>query len=286
MGWASMFKDALNGVLEPFNIAVSSRTAERAEMARLRELDAAGHFGRPVFPLLAQFAGCDPMPVLQAVKSHSAETARFARSPGEAGYSFDNDYFGSADAEVAYALVRRLRPGKIIEIGSGNSTHLFREAIRDGGLTTRLVSIDPTPRRSVTAVTDQAIARRVEHIPADFLTDALESGDILFIDSSHRISIGNDVSVLLLNIVPALRAGVIIHLHDIFLPYDYPRGWVLDHRWHMEEQYLVQAMLQGSDGYQVLWAAHYFQSKLPDFSSYFHQPGPSDATSLWLRKAW
>ena len=96
---------------------------------------------------------------------------------------------------------------------------------------------------------------------------------------------GNDVVHLLLKVVPSLKPGVIIHLHDIFLPFDYPRSSVLEYRWSMEEQYLVQAMLQETENYVALWAGYFFERTLPNFANNFHLAGAGNATSLWLCKA-
>ena len=274
----------LNTMLGPLNIVIDSRSTERAEAARLAALEAAGHFTRPVFPLLPQFGRCDPAPLLATVERYRDATARFLAPATAEEYGFDNAYFGSADAEVAYAIVRDNKPKTIVEIGSGNSTLLLRAAITDENLRARLVSIDPSPRRSISHAADEIIAEPAEQVPADYFSANLQSGDVLFIDSSHRVKIGGDVVKIILEIMPALPPGVLIHLHDIFLPYDYPRGWVIGERWVMEEQYLVQAMLQGSHDYEVLWPGYHVQHVLPGFAAHFHQAQASDATSLWLRK--
>lgn len=274
----------LNAVLEPFNIVIDSLTAERCEAARLAALDASGHFARPVFPLLPQFERCDPAPLLTAVQRCHEATARFLRPVAEGEYSFDNFYFDSADAEIAYAIIRDVQPKTIVEIGSGNSTLLSRAAIADGGLQTRLVSIDPSPRRPIAQAADEVIARPAERVSTDFFAASLLSGDVLFVDSSHHVQTGTDVVSIILKVIPRLPPGVLIHFHDIFLPYDYPRRWVVEERWLMEEQYLVQAMLQESDRYEVLWPGYYFQQTLPRFNDQFHLPPSSNATSLWLRK--
>ena len=99
--------------------------------------------------------------------------------------------------------------------------------------------------------------------------ETLKCNDILFIDSSHQIRIGNDVVKLLLDIIPALKKGVLVHFHDIFLPYDYPRQWIIDNRWEWNEQYLVQAMLQGSVEFEVLWPGHFLQRTFPNFANLF-----------------
>jgi predicted O-methyltransferase YrrM len=280
----SRFKAQLNKWLEPLNIRIDSCTAERAEMTRLLLLEKAGHFSRPVFPVLAQFIGCDPAPLLEALESVKDATRRFSVAGRGDGYSYSNYYFTSPDADVAYALIRQLKPRRIIEVGSGNSTQLFREAITDGGLDTELVSIDPLPRKTVDAIADKVLKQRLEHISESYIREALDRNDVLFIDSSHEIRVGNDVVHLLLNIVPTLKKGVVIHLHDIFLPFEYPRQWVINNRWNWNEQYLVQAMLQGSDQFEVLWAGHFLQKTLPQFSNYFESKSHGVATSLWLRK--
>ena len=276
----------MNEWLAYLNLKLETRTADRAEMARLLNLEQAGHFRNQVFPVLPQIARCNPNPLLGEVDKHRRQMSQFVR-PGEDGrYSFSNDYFTSPDAEVAYALIRLLRPKRIVEVGSGNSTYLFRDAITDGGLSTKLVSIDPSPRTEVQSVADQVIRRKVEDVPASDLQDALLSNDVLFIDSSHEIRSGNDVVSLFLRLVPELRSGVVIHVHDIFLPFEYPREWIVENTLNVNwaEQYLVHAMLQGSDQFEVLWPGHFLQRTLPDFDDHFSGKPVGVAKSLWLRK--
>lgn len=284
MAISTKLKEWANIRLAAFNIRIDSLTADRAECARLLNLDKNGQFNRAVFPILSQFSDCDPFPVLKAVAKCQETTKRFALTNGDESYSYANEYFTTPDAEVAYAMIREIRPRCLVEVGSGNSTHLFRAAIEDGKLNTELVSIDPLPRKAVETVASRVIKQRVEQVPLSFICDALDDNDILFIDSSHQICIGNDVVNLLLNVVPALKRGVVIHLHDIFLPFEYPRDWVIENRWPWNEQYLVQAMMQGSDRFEVLWPGHYLQKTMPYFCSYFEAERQGTATSLWLRK--
>jgi predicted O-methyltransferase YrrM len=283
MPLASHVKNLLNGALAPFNARVESRTAERVEAARLSELDREGHFSRQMFPVLPQFVACDPGPVLAAVAGFREATQRFCSSRG-GEYSYLNDYFSSPDAEVAYALVRSLRPRRLIEVGSGNSTLLFRGAIRDGGLSTELVSIDPAPRTTIEHAADRVVKRRLERLPAGETIDALSANDIFFIDSSHDVRIGSDVVELFLKIVPSLKKGVVVHVHDIFLPFEYPRSWIIDKRWSWNEQYLVQGILQDSDRFEVLWPGHYLQRTWSGFADHFNSAFVGRAASLWLRK--
>ena len=286
MSLRSKVKHTVNEWLAHFNLKIETRTADRAEMARLLNLEQAGHFRNQAFPVLPQIAKCDPNPLLGALDKHRPQTSRFARPTEDGRYSFSNSYFTSPDAEVAYALIRLLDPKRIVEVGSGNSTYLFREAIMDGRLNTKLVSIDPSPRREVQSVADQVIRQRLEDVPSSDLQDVLQSNDILFIDSSHEIRSGNDVVNLFLRVVPQLRSGVVIHVHDIFLPFEYPREWIVENTLNVDwaEQYLVQAMLQGSDQFEVLWPGHFLQRTWPEFADHFDGKPIGIATSLWLRK--
>jgi predicted O-methyltransferase YrrM len=276
-------KNFLNGALAPFNARVESRTAGRIEAARLATLDRSGHFSRPMFPVLPQFLACDPAPVLAAVTSFREATERFS-TPRDSEYCYLNDYFSSPDAEVAYALVRSLHPRRLIEVGSGNSTLLFRAAIRDGGLNTELVSIDPAPRTTIEHAADRVVKRRLEQLPSVEIIDALSANDILFIDSSHDVRIGSDVVELFLKILPSLKEGVVVHVHDIFLPFEYPRDWIIENKWTWNEQYLVQGILQDSDRFEVLWPGHYLQRTLFGFADHFNSAFVGTAASLWLRK--
>ncbi len=245
-------------------------------------LDADGQFAKAVFPVLPLFEKCSPEKILLAVDRFREITDGFCRIR-DGRYSLQNNYFSSPDAEVAYALVRDIQPRLIVEVGSGNSTELFREAIRDAGIATELTSIDPRPRKSVGDAANRILKCRLEDVPAlEF--ERLGRNDILFIDSSHEIRPGNDVVRLYSNILPQLADGVLIHVHDIFLPYEYPAEWILKNRWPWNEQYLVQALLQDSDAYEVLWPGHYLQRTLPAFARHFPPMPNRRATSLWLRK--
>jgi hypothetical protein len=136
----------------------------------------------------------------------------------------------------------------------------------------------------VETIADRILNQRIESTLPSVIVDALHDGDILFIDSSHEIRTGNDVVHLFLNVVPFLRSGVIVHIHDIFLPFDYPSEWMIENKFPWNEQYLVQALLQGSEEFEVLWPGHFLQRTLPEFRSYFNSEQQGTATSLWLKK--
>lgn len=283
MSLAGNIKGWINRGLLPWNVRIQSLTAERAEKARLVMLDNNGHFDRAVLPVLDSFAQCDPQVVLDLVSQYKPQRESFLREPCGGSYSYHNNYYTSPDAEVAYSLVRHSAPRTIVEVGSGNSTFLLRAAIRDGGLGTELIAVDPAPRIGVADAADHLILKRVEEVDSDVLVAKLRSGDILFIDSSHQVEVGNDVLELVLRCLPRLEKGVIVHFHDIFLPYEYPREWVVEFDWKMGEQYLVHALLADSQRYEVIWAGHYHQRTLSDFGSHFDQAAEGRASSLWLR---
>ncbi len=285
MSVAGRAKAILNAGLRRFDMRIESLAAERAEHSRLQLLEDSGQFIREVFPVLPSFASCNAAPLLESVRRYADSAAAFDTKGDPSGFRMSNEYFSSPDAEVAYSLVREFRPGRIVEIGSGNSTCLFRAAIRDGGLATELVAIDPSPRREVTGVADRVFEMRLQDLDENELLDMLGPGDVLFIDSSHKVESGSDVVVLLLRLLPALRRGVLVHLHDIFLPFEYPREWLVDLGWGWNEQYLVQALLQDSQTYDVLWPGYYLQRTLPGFREHFHSEVPGRGSSLWLRKS-
>ena len=274
-----------NRWLSHVNVRIDSLTAEKAEISRLETLVREQHFTRQVFPLTDVMARSDHGWVLAAVDDRASDFEQM-KSPvaNSTGYSFANAFFSSPDAEVLYGIVRNRRPAQIIEIGCGNSTRVSRLAIRSAGLSTKVTCIDPLPRLDVTSLCDAVFASEVEKLRDPSLFADLVADDILFIDSSHEVKPGNDVVYLYSHILPALRRGVLVHIHDIFLPYEYPYEWIVRERWPWTEAYLVQAMLAFGDAFQVVWPGHFLQRTLPGFRSHFANFTRGNAQSLWLRK--
>jgi len=200
---------------------------------------------------------------------------RFDSRPVEDSYHYGNGYFECCDAEVAYCMVRHWKPHRIIEIGSGYSSRTMAAALRTNiekdGVVGELISIDPHPERVPSdglgdLVT--VIAKPVQHLETRLFA-TLQPDDILFIDSSHVVGVGSDVTRVYLQILPALPPGVLVHAHDIFLPYDYPRDAVLRNLWFWSEQYLLQAFLSFNTEFEVLWSASALQSEHPDLLELF-----------------
>ena len=152
---------------------------------------------------------------------------------------WNNIWFSSLDAMALYAIVASRRPRRITEVGSGNSTKFAARAIRDHHLETTLLSIDPEPRAEIDQLCDRIVRSRVEDADLALFGD-LVAGDVLFIDSSHRVFTSSDVTILFLEVLPRLLPGVIVHVHDIFLPWDYPVEWTSR---YYSEQYLLASLL-------------------------------------------
>ncbi|MFE9657837.1 class I SAM-dependent methyltransferase [Micromonospora sp. NPDC006431] len=150
-----------------------------------------------------------------------------------------NGWLPPLDALALYGFLVERDPKRYVEIGSGNSTKFARRAVRDHGLRTRITSIDPAPRASVDVLCDEVVRAPLEQADLS-LFDALEAGDVLFFDGSHRSFMGSDVTVFFFEVLPRLRPGVLVQVHDIMLPRDYPPQW--RHR-HYNEQYLLAAFL-------------------------------------------
>jgi predicted O-methyltransferase YrrM len=208
-------------------------------------------------------------------------------------YHLDNHSFISVDAELLYCMIRDFRPRRIFEVGSGNSTYVSAQAILKNKAENlgecELTVIDPYPNEAVKAGFPglaRLLENKVEDIePSKF--DELGENDILFIDSSHVLRIGNDVQFLYLEILPRLKKGVIVHIHDVFLPSEYPREWILEDHFFWNEQYLLQAFLSFNDSFEVLWSASYMNHRHADkleeaFSSY--RKREIRPCSFWIRK--
>jgi hypothetical protein len=168
-------------------------------------------------------------------------------------FDWNNGHLPALDALSVMWAAKRAK-STFLEIGSGNSTIAARAAIRHFGLDTRIVSIDPQPRADIDGLCDEVIRAPVEATDLSRMAD-LEPGDVLFIDSSHRSFMNSDVTVEFLEILPALRPGVLVGVHDICLPYDYPERWT---KRAYNEQYLLGAMLLANPGYFDIRVANFW----------------------------
>ena len=206
-------------------------------------------------------------------------------------YFADNGNYLGLDAAILHCMIRHFQPRRMIEIGSGYSTLAAARAVRANAAGNppapcELAAIEPYPRemlqRGVPGLS-QLIPKKLQDVPLEFF-DSLQGNDILFIDSSHVLTIGGDVEREYLQIIPALRPGVVVHIHDIFLPMEYPRRWIMESRWFWNEQYLLQAFLSFNREFEILWAGAYMNLKHPDKLAAFSRYDRATAQSFWMRR--
>jgi predicted O-methyltransferase YrrM len=170
-----------------------------------------------------------------------------------AAYYIGNPQFSWLDARALFVLLREWRPARIIEVGSGYSTLLMHDVARRflAGACS-ITAIEPYPRPFLKTLAVELIEAKVQDVPLAVF-ETLGRGDVLFIDSSHVSKTGSDVNHLFFEIVPRLRPGVRIHVHDIFLPAEYPKDWVIGENRSWTEQYVLRALLMHSTHLRVVF---------------------------------
>ncbi len=233
--------------------------------------------------------------LLSVLGDKFGKECRWALNPAKSTEYFyvDNSVFSFGCASVLYTMIRKFKPKRIIEIGSGQSSKIISQAITVNKDKCRYTIIDPYPGKYVRnrkIKFHRLIKKRVELVnPAVF--DELGKGDILFIDSSHSVKIGSDVNFLYLDVLPRLKLGVIVHVHDISLPYEYSKTYATNEffRQFWIEQYLLQGFLTGNRDYQVLLGmAYIMKDHLPSFKRAFkhYQPEIHKLTSgsFWIQR--
>jgi methyltransferase family protein len=188
----------------------------------------------------------------------------------DSSYHYNNGFFEGVDAEIAYSFVRKYRPEHIIEVGGGFSTRVMAAGLRanlaERDTPSEIITIDPFPARLPDSDLNgrmKVIPKPVQQVPPTIFT-SLQKDDILFLDSSHVVSVGSDVVYEYLEILPRLESGVLVHVHDVFLPSDYPREAVLKNLCFWSEQYLLQAFLVFNTEFEVLWTSSAMQIFFPE----------------------
>ena len=211
------------------------------------------------------------------------------KSPDLPAYAFylNNGIFDGLDALVLYCMVRHFKPNRILEVGSGWSSRLSAHAALINGHT-RLTCIEPYPDKQLRGGfpgLEGLIAKKVEEVgTAPF--EELGENDILFIDTAHVVKSGGDVNFLFLEVLPRLKKGVIVHVHDIFLPYEYMQWWITERLLFWNEQYLLQAFLAFNDHFQVLQAVNFLRLQHLDAlqKTFPRCPNFNSGQSFWMQK--
>jgi Methyltransferase domain len=215
------------------------------------------------------------------------------RGPGTR-YYFENPAYSWSDGMVLHALLRHLRPRRVVEVGSGYSSAMTLDTterwLDDGpGGPVALTFIEPYTEllRSLLRPGDEQRVtiheKAVQDVPVEVF-EALGDGDVLFVDSTHVVKAGSDVNHLMFEVFPRLAPGVWIHVHDIFFPFEYPHDWVREGRaWH--EVYLLRALMTGNDAFEIrwfqslMWARHRqrLEGRLPAMAK-------NAGGNIWLQK--
>jgi hypothetical protein len=230
--------------------------------------------------LLAKFNYNEELPAFPLQKTKNIE------------YHYDNVSYGSGDSEYLYGIIRHFKPGRIIEIGSGHSTLMARNAIAKNkqevpGYACQHICIEPYEQPFLEKIGVEVLREKVEEVDKSVFQQ-LEANDILFIDSSHIIRPQGDVLFEYLELLPILKPGVLVHVHDIFTPKDYPDGWIFEHiLWN--EQYLLEAFLSFNSEFKIIGALNYlvhhhrkeFAEKCPVFAK---QQGKNPGAFWMVRK--
>lgn len=177
--------------------------------------------------------------------------------------TWNNGFLPALDIIGIYTLLTEYKPQKYIEIGSGNSTKVAYKAKLEQNLNTEIISIDPMPRVEIDSLANKVIRKPFEEIDFNFFEE-LNENDILFVDNSHRILPNSDSMVFFLEIFPKLKKGVIVHVHDIYLPYDYPQ-FMCD-RFYSEQYGLAMYLLANPQKYKTI-LPNYFISEDNELSN-------------------
>lgn len=254
------------------------------------ETAAATDYDKELYPLHdLKFDETDSMKFLESIAEYAGELSREFPAEGHVGkdFNWENPFFTGLDAAALYTMVRTVRPQRILEIGSGFSTHIALRAIERNGRG-KLICVEPNPTAKLLELSNRItiVQSQIQQASTESFT-FLMSGDILFIDSSHVSCLGSDVNFEIFQILPNLPKGVVVHFHDVFLPFEYPREWVVNRHWNWNEQYLLYGFLRMNNFYEVWMPNSYIirrhtsraSAALP-FLDVVTNPG----SSFWMRK--
>lgn len=208
----------------------------------------------------------------------------------------ESGYTSNGDGAILYSMLRELRPKRVIEVGSGNSTVVMNAALEknhaEDGIDRSIVSIEPYPKQVLLDLNSRSnnvslIQKKVENLDIPFF-QRLGEGDLLFIDTSHVVDIANDVHFLYLHVLPQLPVGVVIHIHDIRFPYEYPREWVMKDRKYWAEQYLLHMFLAFNESFEIVFASNYmcqkYRNNMSDAFYGLEKSGDGWPGSFWIKR--
>jgi hypothetical protein len=282
--------------------------ASRAVFRRLGVFPVRDHYYEPAFLGTPATTGPRDLPgidlrteeqlELLGRLGHQDELLAFPRSgpptfESDPHFHYGNGSYMSGDAEALYAIVRHHRPSRVIEIGSGFSTLMAQAALarnrEEDGTTTDHRCIEPYSFGWLDGLDDVTVVReKVEEVALETFA-SLGEDDILFIDSSHMIRPGGDVLFEYLQLLPRVAPGVLVHVHDVFTPYDYPADWVHTEGRLWNEQYLLEAFLSCNRDFEIVLALNHLARDHGEalgraFPVYAEEGGDRPLGSIWLRR--
>jgi predicted O-methyltransferase YrrM len=287
-------RDAATAIARAAALRLGYRTVPRSFYSPIPE---PGELPEEIWTQPSQMAGID-LRVEEQLRFLEHDLAPYLRefnpprlaSASTTEFYLENGSYESVDAETLYAIVRQAKPSRMIEVGSGFSTLVAARACvanAADGVPTELIAVEPYPRAFLEHRVEglaRLERRRATELPIEFF-DALDSGDILFVDTTHVVKTGGEVNRIVLDVLPRLRGGVLVHFHDVFLPWEYPREWLeqLDYFW--TEQYLLQAFLTMNDEFEVVFAAHHLGRTYPErVAASIPSFRPGCGGAFWLRR--
>jgi hypothetical protein len=262
----------------------NSPLPSQGEIQRHRAFD----WDRPSIPGVDLREG-EQVRLLEALARHYPKIP-FERQPsGRARYGYDNPSYGEGDAIILFTMILHLAPRRIIEVGSGYSSCAIMDAADRLERRPELTFIEPFPLTLKSRVwagdldRNRLLEQGLQQVPLAAF-QALEPNDILFIDSSHVAKLGSDVNYLFFEILPTLRPGVFVHIHDIYHPFEYPVHWYEEGRaWN--ETHLLHAFLQFNDSWRVEICSDYILRKRRDwFEKYMPVALRNTGGHIWMSR--
>ena len=284
--------DQLSGALDSAETPLTvlpgtpySRFALPLEYEPSRDYSARYGYSQPVIPTLDEWFSVfadDYLAIVRDMQEHdTSQIPLLLDHERPASPAWIGGAICAFDSLALMTMIRRYEPATYLEIGSGITTRFARQAIRDSNLKTSIVSIDPEPRSEVDLICDLIVRDGLETCDLDMFS-RLKPNDILFFDGSHRSFMNSDVTVFFIDVLPRLAPGVVVHIHDINLPWDYPESFK---HWYWNEQYLLAVyLMQGMAHHRpLLPTAWVCRNQLTDSDvQRFPDLGSAEANLSWL----
>jgi predicted O-methyltransferase YrrM len=263
-----------------------TRADYHSEIPSIRELE--DSFSRPsklrldaIFP--------DPAfleTYLRELTDYSREFDPDATSARSDSYAWDSRAFSYSDAMSYYAMIRRIKPRTILELGCGASTLIAKLACERNGFG-RIVAVEPHPAAFLKTLGNVEIVQtRVQDLDRGFIDASLQDGDMLFIDTTHTVKHDSDCLHIYLQLLPSIRHSVTVHAHDIFLPETLPLHYMRDQQIFWNEQYLLYAYMLHNARIKILYGSAYHSRANPDLlKAFMHGRHQHGGVSLWFEQA-